>query len=545
MKSKEFLTSLSKLADSLRQTIEASFSGWDDSLGAIAERVEQVNDPVTGFDYFVSHYFPHYVRHPDKSELHKYLFARLPAVTASADGCLEAIAAPRGEAKSTIVSQLYTLYRIITAQTHFVLIVMDSIDQAYPMLEAIKAELDSNPRLKIDFPNVFGQGRVWQAGAIVTANNIKVQVAGAGKKLRGLRHGAYRPDLVILDDIENDENVRKPEQRDKLHAWLKKTIMPLGAAGEKLDIIYIGTILHYDSVLNRTLNNPAWRSARFKAILKFPDNMHLWDEWEALFAAKRLDEAESFYQKNKRKMDKGAQVSWSARPILALMKIRARDGHDAFDSEYQNDPTAGDDAPFNNAIQYWHELPPNLMIFGACDPSLGKHGASRDPSAIVIGGYHRESGKLYILVADIKKRLPDRIISDIIRYQAQYNCLVWAVESVQFQEFFRTELVRRSAQAHVHVPALPVQPHSDKLLRIETLQPYMANGTLLLHTEQHTLIDQFRHFPKADHDDGCDAVEMCWKLATTTMQNSQMTDIVIPEPSLYDGFQGFGMFNGW
>ena len=83
---------------------------------------------------------------------------------------------------------------------------------------------------------------------------------------------------MVLDDIENDENVRSPEQRDKLHTWLKKTIMPLGAAGEKLDIIYIGTILHHDSVLNRTLDNPAWRSARFKAILKFPDNMALWDD---------------------------------------------------------------------------------------------------------------------------------------------------------------------------------------------------------------------------------------------------------------------------
>nr|WP_224053884.1 phage terminase large subunit [Moraxella osloensis] len=546
MKSKEFLTSLTKLAESLRQTIEASFTGWDDNPNSIAERRANVFDPVGGFKYFLAHYVPHYIRNPELSELHKYLHKVLPEVASNPESCLEAIAAPRGEAKSTIVSQLYTIWRIITAKTHYTLIVMDSIDQAYPMLEAIKAELDSNPRIKIDFPEVFGQGRVWQAGSIITANNIKVQVAGAGKKLRGLRHGAYRPDLVVLDDIENDENVRSPEQRDKLHTWLKKTIMPLGAAGEKLDIIYIGTILHHDSVLNRTLDNPAWRSARFKAILKFPDNMALWDEWEALFKAKRLDEAEAFYQKNKKKMDKGAIVSWKARPIIVLMKIRARDGHDAFDSEYQNDPTAGENAPFANSIHYWHELPSNLMIFGAIDPSLGKQGKKRDPSAIVIGGYHRETGKLYILVADIKKRLPDRIISDIIHYQRKYSCLVWAVESVQFQEFFRTELIKRSAAAHIHVPAMPVVPHSDKLLRIETLQPHMSNGYLLLHTEQSTLIDEFKHFPKGEHDDGADATEMCWKLATTYMQSSQMTDINIPEPSMYQMNMGnFGSFNSW
>lgn len=533
MKSKAFLQNLAALGASLRANIEASCTGWDDSPSAIEVRLARVKDPVYGFDYFVSHYFPHYIRNPAKSNLHEYLFVRLPEILQSKESCFDAIAAPRGEAKSTIVSQLYTLYRIITAQTHYALIVMDSIDQAYPMLEAIKAELEANPRLRIDFPQVFGQGRVWQAATIVTANNIKVQVAGAGKKLRGLRHGAYRPDLVILDDIENDENVRKPEQRDKLHAWLKKTIMPLGAAGEKMDVVYIGTILHYDSVLNRTLNNPAWRSARFKAIVKMPDNMSLWDEWEALYQAKRLPDADTFYQMNQKAMNAGAVVSWAARPLLELMKIRARDGHDAFDSEYQNDPTAGENAPFSNAIHYWHELPNNLVYFGAVDPSLGKHGASRDPSAILVGGFDKETGKLYVIEASIKKRLPDRIIEDVIALQAKYHCHIWAVEAVQFQEFLRTELVNRSAKRGIPVPAQAVHPHTDKLLRIESLQPHMKNGLILLHSEHATLIDQLRHFPKADHDDGADALHMLWTLSISQSQISQMQSIYLPEPSIY------------
>lgn len=533
LRSKEFLAQLSSLADGYRTAIESVADNWDISPTAIGERVAQVNDPLTGFEYFVSVYFPHYVRSPHKSELHKYLFDKLPKVANDPDSRFLAIAAPRGEAKSTLVSQLYNLWKIVRGMTKYSLIVMDSLDQAYPMLEAIKAELEFNPRLKSDFPDVAGVGRVWQAGTIVTKNGIKVQVAGAGKKLRGLRHGPYRPDTATLDDIENDENVRNPEQRDKLNSWLTKTIMPLGAAGEKFDIIYIGTILHYDSVLNRTLNNAGWESARFKAIIQMPENIALWDEWECLYKSKQIDEANEFYQANKKAMDKGAIVSWQARPILALMKIRARDGHEAFDSEYQNDPTAGDDAPFTKAMNFWHELPSNLIYFGAVDPSLGKAGASRDPSAIVIAGLDRASGKVYVVVADIKKRLPDKIISDVIVYQRKYNCIKWAVEAVQFQEFFRTELVRRSAQSGVPVPAMPVKPTSDKLLRIETLQPYMANELLLLHTSQSTLIDQFRHFPKADHDDGADAVEMVYKLATSHTRQSTMQAIYIPTPSIY------------
>lgn len=517
MKNKEFLKSLAELAASLRQVIEAEVDGFDASPKASAARRAKVFDPVGGYEYFVNTYFPHYVRSASKSQLHEYLFNILPQVLQSPQGRHEAIAAPRGEAKSTLVTQLFTLYCIITAQKHYCVIVMDSIDQAYPMLEAIKAELEFNPRLKTDFPEACGGGRVWQAGTIVTANDIKVQVAGSGKKLRGLRHGPYRPDLTVLDDIENDEQVRNPDQRDKLDAWLKKTVLPLGGVGQKYDVVYIGTILHYDSVLNRTLNNPFWHSVKFKAMLQWPHNMALWDEWEAILrnngkAGEAM--ADAFYQANKAEMDAGAVTSWAARGVLALMKIRARDGHSTFDSEYQNDPVSGEAAPFASALKYWTDLPHDLIYFGALDPSLGKAGASRDPSAIIVGGYQRATGKLYIVEAQIKKRLPDLIIEDVIRLHKQYRCKLWFVETVQFQEFLKDELVKRSAARGMPVPARAVKPITDKLLRIETLQPHMANGLILLHDSQQALVQQFRHFPMADHDDGPDAVQMLWAGAT-------------------------------
>ena len=130
--------------------------------------------------------------------------------------------------------------------------------------------------------------------------------------MRGWTHGPYRPDLIVLDDIENDEQVRNPEQRDKLESWLKSTVLHLGGVGEKADVIYIGTILHYDSVLNRTLNNPMWHSMKFKAMLSFPERMDLWDEWEAILrnngnAGAAM--AQAFYETNQAEMERGAQTS--------------------------------------------------------------------------------------------------------------------------------------------------------------------------------------------------------------------------------------------
>lgn len=544
---RDFASELADLAASLRRTIEAEDVGFDPSAAAIAERHQQVKDPVTGYEFFIENYFPHYVRHKDKSELHKYLFSRLPEIVASPKGENDAIAAPRGEAKSTLVSQLFVLWTIICGIKHYPVIVMDSIDQAYPMLEAIKAELVYNPRLLMDFPDVCGAGRVWQMGTILTRNDIKVQVAGSGKKLRGLRHGPYRPDLVVLDDIENDEQVRSPEQREKLENWLKKTVLPLGTAGGKLDVIYIGTILHYDSVLSRTLKNPLWRVARFKALIRWPDNMSLWDKWEEILRNNGQDGemlANAYYQQHRADMDEGAIVSWSARPLYTLMLIRARDGHATFDAEYQNDPVSGEDAIFagEGVFHFWVNRLAEWIFYGACDPSLGLRGNSRDPSALLVGGFNRHTGILDVVEAAIRKRVPDKIISDIIELQKVYRCQIWSVESVAFQEFLRTELIKRSAKAGIPVPARGVSPSADKLLRIESLQPHMVNGLIRLHSSQTTLIEQLRHFPKADHDDGPDALHMLWALVISGAGNFEFKAV----PRGYDNDRGsrFGS-GGW
>jgi predicted phage terminase large subunit-like protein len=508
----KFQQQLSQIAEGFRRTIEAQVDGFNPDPLAQQIRVALCE---TNLEAFARNYFPHYIQYA-ASELHAYLFDRLPKLVAHPKGRHLALAAPRGEAKSTIVSLIFAIWCQVYNKKHYICLVMDSFDQVATMLEAIKAELETNPRLKMDFPKATGAGRLWQQGVIVTANDVKIQAFGSGKRMRGLRHGPYRVDLVIGDDLENDENVRKPEQRDKLESWLKKTVLQLGAADGTMDVVVIGTVLHYDSLLARLLQNPLWERMKFQAIIQWPDNMYLWEQFEGVLLAEGEEVALAFYAKHKRDMDTGAKVSWAAaRPLVALVIIRARDGHSAFDSEYQNDPVSGEGAPFAHCIQFWVNRLYEWVFYGACDPSLGKHGNGRDPSAILVGGFNRETGILDCVEAQIKKRVPDRIIEDIIALQAEYGCLLWGIEAVQFQEFLRTELVKRSAARGIPVPARPLMPNSDKVLRIESLQPHVANGLIRLHPSQTTLLSQLKHFPKADHDDGPDALHMLWLLATS------------------------------
>jgi len=99
MKNKEFLKSLSAIADQLRRTIEAEVVGFESTPAAIAERRAKVFDPISGFEYFVYTYFPHYVHTAEKSQLHEFLFTRLPEVLREPKGVPEATGAPRGDGK--------------------------------------------------------------------------------------------------------------------------------------------------------------------------------------------------------------------------------------------------------------------------------------------------------------------------------------------------------------------------------------------------------------------------------------------------------------
>ncbi len=512
LSAKQFKQDLSQFAAELRRTIEAACAGFPVDPAASAKRRATAQDD---FRFFCLTYFPHYVQHAP-SQLHAYLFARLPQILAAPRSQTDAIAAPRGEAKSTIVSLLFVLWCDLTARKHYIILIMDAFEQAAVQLEAIKAEYEVNARLAADFPERVGPGRVWQAGVILTPRGAKIEVFGSGKRIRGRRHGPHRPDLVIGDDLENDENVASPKQRDKLQAWLDKSVMKLGGAGQKMDVLIIGTILHYDSVLARLLANPLWCGKRFKALIRWPERMDLWERWEAIYRNEGEEAAARFHAQNAAAMTAGAEVSWpDGRPLYDLMVMRARDGHAAFDAELQNAPIDAASALFG-AVLFWVERRDDWCFFGVCDPSLGKSGASRDPSAILVGGYSRHTGILDVVEARIRKRLPDRIIEDIIALHKAYNCLVWGIEAVQFQELLRTELIKRSARAGCPVPARAILPHADKLLRIESLQPHVANGLIRLHPSQTTLLAQLRHFPAADHDDGPDALHMLWALATSS-----------------------------
>ncbi len=506
---KDFLKTIAAVAAEARRRIEAGCAGFDPDPKAAAARRDRAR---SDFGFFCRTYFPHHVSSAP-SRFHLWSYERLPAVVFHPQGLRVAIAAPRGNAKTTTWAQLGTLWCLAFGHKRFPVIISDAFDQSAIIVEGIKAELEANPRLNNDFPDLAGVGPVWQVGVIVTRTGSKVAAFGSGKRLHGVRHGTQRPDIVFLDDLENDENVKSPEQRDKLERWIDRAVDPLGPPDGSMDIIYVGTVLHYDAVFSRKLKNPMWRSQVFRAIAVHPHRQDLWDKWEEVLRNDGEEAADAYHAGHRAEMDDGAAVIWpEVQPYVMLRKIKVRIGASAFATEYQNEPSEVEDQLFGRLI-FWVQPSRFWVYYGVCDPSLGKHGGRGDPSAILVGARDRETGILDVVEADIRRRLPDTIIENIIALHRQYRCQKWGIETVQFQEFLRMELVRRSAVAGCPVPAVAILNHADKALRIESLQPHCANGLIRFNPNHATLLQQLRHFPNADHDDGPDALEMLWRIS--------------------------------
>ena len=528
------------------RTLLNGFLNKDDSPERVQLRREfAAGHPTTGpeglrrklgaidMEFFGRAYFPHYFSRPSP-EFHRELDAiwqqgvlkgRYPLTAADTKtisrlpGVRRAVAAPRGHAKSTNLTFKGTMHSTLYGYKHYPIIISDSSEQAEGFLDNIRVEFEENTAILEDFGPLAGS--VWRSNVLVTKTNIKIEAIGSGKKIRGRKHRNWRPDLIILDDVENDENVRTPEQRKKLKDWFDKAVSKCG--DDYTDIVYIGTLLHYDSLLAKTLANPAYRSIKYKAVIRFSQADDLWQQWETIFTDLSNDDREAdalaFFQAHKAAMLEGTQVLWEEKlSYYDLMVMRVSEGEASFNSEEQNEPINPDDCLFMEEwFDYYNEAEvnfgdPAFDFFGFIDPSLGKTKRS-DFSAIVTLAKHKGSGYMYVVDADIERRHPDRIIADVLakerwlRASFGHGYRKLGAETNQFQWFLKEELAKASAKAGLYLPIEEVQQTSDKVMRIQTLQPDVKNKYIKFNRRHKRLLEQLTQFPMGAHDDGPDALE--------------------------------------
>ena len=471
-------------------------------------------------------YLPaHFSRKP--SAMHIWLARRLDYMRRYRGTKLNVLG-PRGGAKSTIGTLAGPLKAAVEKTEPYIWIVSDTKHQAVAHLENIRSELTSNRLLAEAYPETTGRGPVWRAGRIVLRGGVVIEAFGTGQKIRGRRHREHRPSLIVCDDLQNDAHIVSASQRERARTWFHGTLLKAG--DEQTNVVNLATALHREALAMEIGQTPGWTSRTFKAIQRWPTEMSLWQQWEAIYTDLSMSDyrtkARAYYERNRAAMDDGAVVLWpEAEDLYALMCMRAQSGRTAFQREKQNSPINPEycewpESYFDEKI-WFDEWPKNLRVKTlALDPSKGGDARRGDYSALVALGIDN-NGILYI-EADLSRRPTPQIVADGVDFYRRFQPDAFGVEANQFQELladsFEVEFRRQGVTA-----ARPwlLNNRVNKLVRIRRLGPYLSSGRIRFKSDSPStrlLVEQLRDFPIGDHDDGPDATEMAVRLAARMLE---------------------------
>ena len=433
------------------------------------------------FSWFFATYFTHYITCPT-AEFQKAIMDLLQK-----DELLKvAITAFRGSAKSTIATLAFPIWAMVGKPSKkYALLVSQTQELSKQILTNIKQELSSNELLMRDFGPFTEVADEWRANSFVIPQyNSRISAISQSESIRGLRHRQYRPDLVIIDDVEDLESVKTKEGRDKLWDWFTGEAMPIGDVGTK--IVVVGNLLHEDSLM-----------MRLKESIQLGRMDGVYREYPLIDA-------------------KGA-IAWTGKyPSMKHIEIKRREVAD--DSAWYREyllKFISDDRRIvqKNWPQYWTELPDftriHIRMLGIGTDMAISEKASADETALLpfaLTGFGDDL-KIYVLPYIINKRMNfTDAIKEIkklcVLLQTDFRRVPIAyIENVGFQAAVSQQLnVEKVLAEPVNISGM------NKQTRLEIATPYIRMGKVLFPQRgAEQLVSQIVNFGIEKHDDLVDA----------------------------------------
>lgn len=460
----------------------------------------------------------------DAAEFHQELCGLLDEITKGTIDTNVGWSVGRNHAKTAYLSNSYLCKEVVYRHKKYIVEVSETTDVAGDFIKWTVNQLKFNQKLRDDFGPLLhprpAMNEVDNKYEFITSTGTKVEAKGTGTQVRGLRHLSYRPDLFLLDDLESGENTSTAEMRKKnLHWFRSEMLEALGFGGT---CIYMGTIVHYDSLLNHVLTKRKdFTSRKFPAILSWATREDLWEEWRQLYNEDREDakeRADAFYEKNEEEMLKGTEVLWPQRySYKYFMEKREDMGTRAFNQEYQGNPIDEESQVFKpEQMVYYVDTDlgdKEFDYFCGIDFAMGKE--KGDYGAIISLARNRKTHICYVVDAFIERVHPDRLLEKAVELTLKYQYDGMAVEAQQAQEWWAEKL--EEALQEEGYPSKTrlkqIKQRTRKALRIESLLPDIQTGKIRFKKSQLLLLEMFELYPNHNHDDGPDALQMAFSIA--------------------------------
>lgn len=462
--------------------------------------------------WFFSIYFSHYIQYPF-APFHDQMFE----MTEDTESNFNIILAFRSSGKSTICTTSFPVWAVTgKQQKKMVIIISQTQDQAKAHFTNIKRELEENELLKSDIGPFEEFSNQWGAYSIfIRQYGAWIIAASTEQKIRGIRNGPIRPDLIIIDDPEDLNSVKTKESRDRLFNWYNAEIVPLGNIDTK--IVMLGNMLHEDSLVTR---------------LKTRIDKNMLDG-RVLFVPL---------------IDSNNKITWPGRfqNMEAIEKLRKSVPSEiAYYREYLLIILPDEDQVVQRPwIQYYKQLPdiniqrPRFIAMGI-DPALTENDTGAFTAALGAHIYgYGDQLRVYISPYFINKRVnfPDsleQIKALSLQIGNGIQPMIY-VEAVGTQGALAQMLVKRGCSAE------EVRISGDKRFRLSLTAPFIKSGVILFPEKgNEDLITQIVGFGAEKYRDLCDAFSL---LINNIMQLDQETSksTIMLGPSFFTacGFDG-------
>lgn len=332
-------------------------------------------------------------------------------------------ALPRGHAKTTL-SKLATVWHFLFSPWRFMVYLSNTGPVAQEAVKDIINYMRSDNFIAVfgalDFEverdntgyYVFNLRYFDENGGYIEKKCI-LRSFGSGQQVRGINIDNTRPQLAIVDDLEDDDNTATPYLQKKLIKWFYGPfIKALAKRGNK--IIFNGNMLTSGSILHSLVNNPRWHSRRYGCVLS--NGQPLWPDMWTLEAIKD-DFIE--YQKN------GIISQWFAE----MMNVPIAEGSALIDSAH---------------IPYADIIGPGQQeaSFITVDPAISRK-TWADDTAIVV--HALKEGIWRIVEYVVGKYTPDQTFMIVCEMGLRWRTRVVGVEQAGYQEalqfLFKTLMV--------------------------------------------------------------------------------------------------------
>jgi predicted phage terminase large subunit-like protein len=313
---------------------------------------------------------------------------------------------------------------------------------------------------KHEFEEVFSK-KAW------VAYDSLIWPRGAGQQVRGVLFKNDRPGLIVIDDLEDPKEIENPEIRKSQFQWLYADVLKaVPRLHRNWKIVYIDTLKHEDSILQKLLSSPDWESVRLEACddnfkstaPHFISDDEIMREWEEHQSAGQTD---VFFRE------------------LRNLPISTKDA--SFKKEYfhyynlpLSHPKSENDIDLTDAEIFDSKTIETVVIL---DPAktVKIHSAE---SAILGVGIDLQSAKLYIRDAISEKMYPDEIYSALFGMAINLGAKAVGVEVTSLNEFIKqpikNEMFKRGK--FFEFIWLNARGGKKKELRIKELVPYYRLG---------------------------------------------------------------------